>query len=85
MKQLRYVITDPEGIHARPAALLIKLTTGFSSVITMEKGGKSGDAKRIFAVMGLGVKQGEEVLITAQGPDEDRAIKEIEDFLKENL
>lgn len=85
MKEFNYVITDPEGIHARPAALLIKLTCGFSSVLTIEKEGKKADAKRIFGIMGLGVKQGQEVTITAEGQDEDLAIAEIERFFKENL
>ena len=42
-------------------------------------------AKRIFGVMGLGVKTGEEVVMTADGEDEDTAIKELEAFFKENL
>lgn len=85
MKEFRYKITDPEGIHARPAALLIKLTCGYSSVLTIEKDDKKADAKRIFGIMGLGVKQGQEVRITAEGPDEDQAIEEIEKFFKDNL
>lgn len=85
MKEFRYKITDPEGIHARPAALLIKLTCGYSSVLTIEKDDKKADAKRIFGIMGLGVKQGQEVRITAEGPDENQAIEEIEQFFKENL
>lgn len=85
MKEIRYKITDPEGIHARPAGLLIKLTTGFASTITIEKDGKTADAKRIFGIMGLGVKQGQEIVITAQGSDEEEAIVKIEQFLKETL
>ena len=85
MKELCYIIKDPEGIHARPAGLLVKLATGFSSVITIQKEEKTADAKRIFAIMGLGVKQGQQIIVTAQGADEDKAIKEIELFLKENL
>ncbi len=85
MREFKYSITDPAGIHARPAALLIKLTCGFSSVLSIEKDGKKADAKRIFGIMGLGVKQGQEVRITAEGPDEEQAIREIEKFFKENL
>ncbi len=85
MREFKYSITDPAGIHARPAALLIKLTCGFSSVLSIEKDGKKADAKRIFGIMGLGVKQGQEVRVTAEGPDEEQAIREIEKFFKENL
>lgn len=85
MKEFKYIITDAEGIHARPAGLLVKLASGFSSVLTMEKDGKTADIKRIFGIMGLGVKQGQEVKITALGPDEALAIEEIEKFFRKNL
>ena len=67
MKEFKYVVTDAEGIHARPAGLLVKKAGEFTSSVTIAKGDKSADAKRIFGVMGLGVKTGEEVTITADG------------------
>lgn len=85
MKEIKYTITDPEGIHARPAGLLVKTASGFASVITITKEDKSADAKRIFGIMGLGVKQGQEITVTAEGEDEEKAIAEIEKFLKENM
>lgn len=85
MKEFKYVITDPEGIHARPAGILVKQAAGYQSDVKIAKGEKSADAKRIFGVMGLGVKNGEEVTITADGADEDKAIAELEAFFKENL
>ncbi|MGN0431953.1 MAG: HPr family phosphocarrier protein [Lachnospiraceae bacterium] len=85
MKEWKYRITDPEGIHARPAGELIKAIKDFESKITITKEDKSADAKRIFGVMGLAVKQGQEITITAQGPDEEEAIAAVEKFLKENL
>lgn len=85
MKEYKYVITDPEGIHARPAGELIKVLKEFESAITIEKDGKSADAKRIFGVMGLAVKQGQEITMRAEGADEDTAIQKIEAFLKANL
>ena len=85
MKEFKYVITDPEGIHARPAGILVKQAAGYQSSVTIAKGEKSADAKRIFGVMGLGVKTGEEVTITVDGADEDTAAAELETFFKENL
>ena len=55
MKEFKYVVTDPEGIHARPAGILVKQAAGYKSAVTIVKGEKSADAKRIFGVMGLGV------------------------------
>ena len=85
MKEFKYVITDPEGIHARPAGILVKQAAGYQSSVKIAKGEKSADATRIFGVMGLGVKTGEEVTITVEGADEDTAAAELETFFKENL
>ena len=85
MKEFKYVITDPEGIHARPAGLLVKQAAGYKSDIKIGKGEKMADAKRIFGVMALGVKTVEEIVMTAEGEDEDTAITELEEFFKANL
>ncbi len=85
MKQFTYVITDPEGMHARPAGLLVKTAGVYESNITIEKEGKSADAKRIFGIMSLGIKNGNEVTVTVEGPDEDIAAEEVMKFMKDNL
>ncbi|MBO5165295.1 MAG: HPr family phosphocarrier protein [Lachnospiraceae bacterium] len=85
MKEFKYTITDPEGIHARPAGELIKAIKDFASKITITKDGKVADAKSIFGVMRLAVKQGQEIVMTAEGDDEEKAIAAIEKFLKENM
>ena len=85
MKGFTYTITDAEGIHARPAGLLVKEANQFSSSVKISKGGNPVDAKRIFAVMGLGAKQGETVTITVDGADEEEAAAKLEEFLKKNL
>lgn len=85
MKEFKYVITDCDGIHARPAGELVKLAKGFNSEIKVYKDGQSADAKKIFAIMGLAVKQGQEILISISGEDEENAAKEVENFLKQAL
>lgn len=85
MKEFKYVLTDKEGIHARPAGLLVKKANEFESKIMIGKGEKSADAKRIFGVMGLGAKCKEEIFMTADGADEEKAITDLEEFMKENL
>ena len=85
MQTIHYVITDENGIHARPAGLFVKAAGNFSSDIKIAKGGKEADAKRLFGVMGLGVKCGDEIVVTAAGADEEQAAKELESFLKANL
>ena len=79
MKEFTYVITDAIGIHARPAGMLVKEAKNFSSTITLEANGKSADATKLMAVMSLGVKSGAEVVIKAEGDDEDAAIAKMEE------
>ncbi len=85
MREFEYTITDPQGIPARPAGMLVKEAAKYKSSVTIEKDGKTGDAKRIFAVMGLGVKSGQTITVRVEGADEDVASKSIEEFLKNNL
>lgn len=85
MKTFNYTITDPQGIHARPAGLLVKEAKKYESAIGITKGARKGDLKKIFTVMALGAKQGETVTITVDGADEDVAAPAIEAFLKEHF
>ena len=85
MREFNYTITDPQGIHARPAGLLVKKAGNFKSSVKLICGDKSSDCKKLFAVMGLGVKCGSEIKITADGEDEESAVSELKKFLEENL
>lgn len=85
MKEFKYVVKAEEGLHARPAGLLVKKASSYQQQITIWKDDKSGDAKRLFSVMGLGVKAGEEVTVRVNGEDEERVIAEMELFFSENL
>lgn len=86
MKQFQYTITDPIGLHARPAGLLVKAAKALDSTVTIEKtGGKSAAATKLMAVMGLGVKGGDTISVTVEGGDEAASAAAMEQFLKENL
>ena len=85
MKEFKYVITDPQGIHARPAGELVKAVKPFACGIKIVKDAKEGDCKKIFGIMGLGVKKGDEVTVRFDGEDEDAAYEAISKFMQENL
>ncbi|MCU6763018.1 Phosphocarrier protein HPr [uncultured Roseburia sp.] len=85
MREFKYVITDSQGIHARPAGEFVKAAKGFASSISVTKGEKKVNAKNILGLMGLGVKKGEEILVQAEGEDEESAAAALQNFLKENL
>lgn len=85
MKEFSYVLTDENGIHARPAGMLVKEAGKFQSKISILKGDKSADAKRLFALMSLAAKKGDTLEIKIEGSDEEEASGCIESFLKQNL
>jgi phosphocarrier protein len=85
MKVFDYIITDPEGVHALPAGGLVKLAKDFESTIIAEGNGKAADVKRVFGLVGLGVKHGQTLTISCQGEDEDEAAKALLRYLKDNL
>lgn len=91
MTQIKYVITDELGIHARPAGLLVKQAAAFGSDVkigVLDADGnpkKLVDAKRIMGVMGLAAKQGDTICMMFEGADESDASVAVENFLKENL
>ena len=73
MKSFSYTVKDELGIHARPAGMLVKEVKNFQSKVTLEKDGKSVDASRLMAVMGMGVKKNQTVTVTVEGDDEGAA------------
>ena len=78
MESFRYEIRDPQGIHACPAAILVKLSGEFASDITIEKDGKTADLKRLFPTMELCVRSGDTVTVSAKGEDERIASEQLE-------
>lgn len=85
MTKFSYTIKDEMGIHARPAGSLAKIAKEFDAHIILESGEKRADVKKVMSVMGLGVRKGGQITITAEGPNEDEAIAKIEAFFKINL
>ena len=85
MKSFTYTIQDELGIHARPAGMLAKAVAGYKSVVTLDNGTKKADAKRLMAIMSMGVKKGHTVTVTVEGEDEDPAAAALEEFFKTNL
>lgn len=86
MQRKDFHITAETGIHARPATLLVQSASKFSSDINLEYKGKAVNLKSIMGVMSLGVGQGSDVTITAEGADEEEAMAAItETIMNEGL
>lgn len=85
MVKFTFTVNDPMGLHARPAGALVKEAIQCSSNVTIKKGEKTGDAKRIFNVMGLSIKANDEVEIIVEGEKEGEEAAALEAFVKENI
>jgi len=85
MKSFSYTIKNAVGIHARPAGLLVKEAKKYRSRIVLTINGKSAEAAKLMAVMGLGAKCGQSVEVEIDGEDEDAAMEGIKAFFEQNL
>ena len=83
MKEFKYVVTDAQGIHARPAGILVKAIAKKTSDIKIKKAGDAREvnAKSIMGMMSLTLMPGEEITVVANGTDEKEAAAGIERFL----
>ena len=80
------VITNPLGIHARPAALIVQEAAEFAAEITLSKGDVAHiNGKSIMGVMMLAAENGAEVTITADGDDEVEALEKIAALMQSNF
>ena len=85
MKTFNYTITDPVGLHARPAGMLVKEVKKYESKVTITKEGKSSDATKLMMLMGLGVKCQDEITVEVSGADEEMACAQLQAFFQANL
>lgn len=85
MVAFQYTITDEVGIHARPAGMLVKAAKEKSAVITLKTAKGSADARKLMAIMALGVKQGDVITVEVEGEEEATVAKEMQTFFEENL
>lgn len=72
------------GLEARPVAVFVQIASQFESSIYVEHDSKKVNAKSIMGMMTLGLPAGEKVTVSADGSDEEDAIKKIEDYLNSN-
>ena len=70
-------ITNKLGLHLRAAALLVKIASGFEAEIRLRKGDMEVDAKSIMGVLGLEGALGVELSVSADGLDEESALRAI--------
>jgi len=86
MQQFTYTVNDPLGIHARPAGIIAKMAKPYAdTVITITKGDKTVKASQLMKLMSLAAKNGDEVTVSVEGPEEEAAFAAVKAFFEENL
>lgn len=78
-------ILNETGIHARPASIIAKATMKFSSDVFIEVRDKSINAKSIMNILSSGMQKGDEITISASGPDEVEAVETLVDLFNSNF
>ena len=81
MTQKAIEIRLSNGLEARPVAVLVQVANKYESSIYLEVAGKKVNAKSIMGMMSLGLNNGDQVIVTANGSDEQAAVEDIERFL----
>lgn len=81
MTQKAVEIKLSSDLEARPIAVLVQVASKYDSSIYLEMAGKKVNAKSIMGMMSLGLNNGEQVIVTANGSDEQSAVEDIERFL----
>jgi len=74
MADVRLIVLDPAGLHARPAAQVVRTASRFTSHITIDADGRTVDVKSLIALLGLTIRPKAEITLSATGPDADDAI-----------
>ncbi|WP_307000844.1 phosphocarrier protein HPr [Lederbergia panacisoli] len=83
MVEQKFTVIDQSGIHARPATIIVQAAGKFASEIKLEYNGKSVNLKSIMGVMSLGIGQGAEIKISADGKDEQEALSTLQETLNQ--
>lgn len=85
MRSFEYTVQDELGIHARPAGRLIQEIKAYPCDTAIVKGDKRCDAKKLFGVMGMGVKCGDTIRVECSGEDEEAFLEKLKAFFEENF
>ena len=74
-------IKNPQGLHARPASLFVKIANKYESDVVVRKGPDVVSGKSIMGLMTLAASQGSVIEIEVSGNDAEQAMRELEEFL----
>lgn len=78
------IVRNPQGLHARPAALFVQIASEYDVSVAIEKDGKVVDGKSIIAILSLGINKGARIKLTVEGKEASLAFHQLRRFLEKN-
>ncbi len=81
MVKEKIIISNPAGLHLRPAGKISSAASAYQSSVYLYKGNKSANAKSLLALLGACIKFGDEVECICEGEDEEAALAEVVELL----
>ncbi|MFO3715451.1 MULTISPECIES: HPr family phosphocarrier protein [Anaerococcus] len=85
MYEQKVILTNEIGLHARPASIFIRAAVKFPCDITVEKNGRSYNAKSIMSVLSMSASNGDELIVRASGDNEQEAVKTLVDVIENKI
>ncbi|MCT4544796.1 MAG: HPr family phosphocarrier protein [Vallitalea sp.] len=85
MKSAIFIIGSELGIHARPAAEIVKISAKYNCKVILEANSKKADAKSVFMLLALGAKKGTELKLNVEGENEEKLFDELNDYIGNNF
>lgn len=85
MVRKKITITNPTGLHLRPAGLFCQTAMRFESKITFESGNCTANAKSVLSVLGSCIKRGDVIELICEGEDEEEALKDMIEMIESGL
>jgi phosphocarrier protein HPr len=73
------------GLHARPAAMFVRIASRYRSEVWVEKEGEQINGKSIMGLMMLAAGQGSKLTIRCEGPDADKVMEELEELIQQKF
>lgn len=84
-QQVEITLTNKIGLHARPAAMVARVMTGFDATVTVHFGDASADGRSVLALMALGARGGDQIQVSATGPQAGEALQTFQDMAARNF
>jgi len=81
--QKELIVKNPQGLHARPAALFVQIVSKYNSAVTITCGGEKINGRSIMGLLTLGLQRGTRVVVDINGDDAEDVMSELQKLLSQ--